>query len=129
MERPEPIRMQSTSDLEKKVEAFKQKHGVFGTLVLECFNVVDPLRCGTMPDEYFGYAERFVKALPAAQVTSNQPEALALFMEVVRRCFYPTQLAEGFVSPDAIRVIASGIQVGMRGAGLTLDTSKWPQNV
>ncbi len=131
MERPEPIRMQSTDYFypEERVEEFKQEHGSFGALVLDCFNEIDPLGCGMMPYEYLGYAKRFIENLLKAQVVSNRPETPELFIEVVRRCFYPTQVAEGIVSPGVINTIALTILEIMPTAGLTLDTSKWPQNV
>ncbi len=113
---------------EAKVEAFLQRHGRFATIVLGSFDAVDPLRCGEIPDEYLGYCERFVENLPKAQVASNDPEALELFVEVVRRTFSANQVAESWVTRETIILIAEKIRRQMLAAKLSLDTSKWPEN-
>jgi hypothetical protein len=93
--------------------------------VLEAFDRIDPLRCGGgMPDEYLGYAKRFVEELPKAQLTSNKPKESKLFTEMVRRCFTANQIVEGWVSCLSIETIASDIYKGMQRAGLDLDASK-----
>lgn len=107
----------------ERVEAFVKDEGLFGAIVLEAFDEADPLRCGIVPDEYLGYAKRFVEALPKAQLTSNKPEALELFTEVVRRSFSANQIAENWVSLESVEAIAKTIYEEMQRHG-PLNTSE-----
>ena len=80
-------------DPDKRVAAFVCKHGIVGHIVLEAWNEVDPLRCLYAPDEYIGYAERFMEGLHNAHRMA--PETLARpdnIGQLVRRSFHAGQL-------------------------------------
>lgn len=97
--------MSHTYDPHAKVRLFTEKHGGLGKLVLNVLSTVDPLFCyfgeQCNPDEYVGYAERFITGL--RENSGNLNESMreqvlpAFVLEVFRRSFYVSQIAQGFV--------------------------------
>lgn len=104
-------------DPRSSVAAFISKRGEAGHTVLLTWNAVDPLRCyygeDSNPDEYLGYAERFIAEIERSVIALNNPVKQTawdtLIRECVRRAFYPTQIAEGWVEIAAIERIAEAI--------------------
>jgi len=85
---------------------------------LRAFNTIDPLSCFFAPDEYLGYAKRFIEGLKNNEIYFNpglRNESWPRFIaELVRRSFYAVQLAEGiWVREGAIEEIAHAIQIGI----------------
>lgn len=119
--------MSHTYNPKTKVADFVAKHGELGRLVLEVFNTVNPLRCyygdDCNPDEYLGYAERFITALERESIFLNgsrKAEVLSGFvLELFRRCFGPTQIVEGWVSESAIEMLRSELFRNFELVGLT----------
>lgn len=106
------------------VHAFLRENGTLGLITYQAFTNVDPFHCyygeDCNPDEYLRYAERFVEALPKAQASANKPNAIELFVEVVRRCFGPTQVVGGFATIKDIEAIAEMIHEAVE----TYDASR-----
>ena len=87
-----PAKIQPTGDdLEANALGFIQKYGQIGQIALEAWNAVDPLHCFHAPDEYLGYARRFIEgATSVSPVTSEW--STSLVEELVRRSFRPSQV-------------------------------------
>ncbi len=105
--------------------ALLEKWGPIGPIVYEAWNEVDPLHCLVAPDEYLGYVERFLAS--AASVTARgsceQSDRLDLVEELVRRCFYISQVcrrkSDGlpWVTAEEISMIATLIEGRVRQLG------------
>ncbi|PJE50947.1 MAG: hypothetical protein COV29_01565 [Candidatus Yanofskybacteria bacterium CG10_big_fil_rev_8_21_14_0_10_36_16] len=97
-----------------RVSGFIQKFGQLGEVALGAWNAVDPLRCCHCPDEYLGYARRFVEGVVRV-IPSEWPNHPDLVEELVRRSFYPTQvvnhtgLGHPWVTAEDIKSIAQHI--------------------
>lgn len=106
-----------TYDPREKVACFAKEYGEVGLAVLFVWNTANPLRCyygdDCNPDEYLGYVERFIKGLDRDLIALNRPvkEGVVerLVRECVRRSFYPSQFAEGWVTNDNIEEIMAMI--------------------
>lgn len=118
-----PANVQATGyDPEAAVSGFIQEHGQIGAIALEAWNAVDPLHCLYAPDEYLGYAKRFVEG--AARVIPSEwslhPD---LVEELVRRSFSPTQvcnhtnLGQPWTTMDDIKAISRFVTEGVEQAG------------
>jgi len=109
----------TTYNPNQRVAKFLQDQGVLGSVVLDAFNTIDPLSCyfgsDCNPDEYLGYAKRFIESLKREEMyfnTSRRNRAWPQFIrELVSRSFGAVQLAEGvWIREGAIEEIASRIQ-------------------
>ena len=97
-----------------RVRFFLDQYGESGKVVLSAYDTIDPLRCGYMPDEYLGYAERYMVSFQYA--LALHPEvwnSVELAEELVRRTFYPAQIVQGFVTLEAIKALAVEIQTNI----------------
>ena len=117
-----------------RVVVFIQEHGKLGEIAMEAWNSVDPFHCLypggyecpcdlQNPDEYLGYAERFVQGFGKASVAlgGSTPE---LVEELVRRSFGASQVvvnpANGlrWVSTEDLKAIAQRIAEQIDGLKL-----------
>ncbi len=96
------------------VAEFISRTGQAGELVLSVYTQHDPLHCyfgeDCNPDEYLGYAERFVESMQRESVFLNDSRKdqawPSLLYELTRRTFGPCQIAEGWVTEEQIKEIA-----------------------
>ena len=104
-----------------RVSEFIEKHGQLGQIALEAWNGVDPLHCLTVPDEYLGYARRFVEGM-ARVIPSEWSDHPDLVEELVRRSFHPTQVCKhksghSWVTTEDIKTISRFIIERVEQAG------------
>ena len=96
-----------TYDPRKRVAGFVSEHGDLAEIVLDAFNTVDPLHCyygeDINPDEYLGYAMRFIATFKA---DSSESKVRELFTDIVRTSFHAEQVSRGFVTEEDIASIA-----------------------
>lgn len=94
-----------THNPHEEVESFVREHGQLGRTVLDAFNSADPLRCyygdDCNPDEYLGYARRFIARLQAARAAE---ETLDL-VELTTKSFHKGQIGK-FADEQAVREVA-----------------------
>jgi hypothetical protein len=114
------------SNAEATVSAFLEEQGQLGVVVLGAWNAVDPLHCFSMPDEYLGYAERFIE-LTTGTIPERWSDYPDLMEELVRRSFHPMQvcfnvrLGQSRVTAESIKSIARLITEGVKRAGIRLE--------
>ncbi len=104
----------SERDALTKVEVFVKENGELGNITIEVWNEVDPLHCLCLPDEYLGYAKRFVRGALGIVDFESWSKQPGLVEELVRRSFHPAQVVEhtsGFlwVTPEEIQKISRRI--------------------
>ena len=120
--------MSHTYNPQALVLSFTKEYGELGILVLEIFNTIDPLSCyygdDCNPDEYLGYAKRFITSLEQDSIwlnNSRRVEVLPAFvLELFRRCFSTSQIAEGWVSEAAITALRDTLLQGLSLCAVTL---------
>jgi hypothetical protein len=118
----------SDYDANECVEKSIHEYGVGLRIALNAWDEVDPLHCAYTPDEYLGYAERFVKSINATLVNEeDEVMRLSLVAEHVRRSFHASQtcynpkLKRPWVSSTDIVRIAREILEAVRKDGLKLE--------
>ena len=109
----------SCYDPHQKVQDFLSEYSKLGRIVLDAFNAVDPLHCyygdDCNPDEYLGYAKRFISRLCDAICEGSFNDPLE-YVSLVEGSFHPGQREEGFLDQDDIYQIAVQIVEGMEQA-------------
>lgn len=87
-----------------KVLATIDRFGVAGGVLVEIFNDVDPLLCfyDYNVDEYCDYINRTLEALEYERGTGLARTTKDLLAEIVRRSFYPSQVAHFLVTPEKL---------------------------
>jgi len=119
----------SGSDPQQQVEHSIEEHGWVVEAALAAFTSRDPLHCyygeDCNPDEYLGYAERFVKMLRQMDVSvdvmrtidGRSLTSLDVIREIVRRTFSPSQLVLGWIKEADIE----GIAVSLVDSGIKMS--------
>lgn len=112
------------------VGAFITKHHIMGAIVLSAWNEADPLSCyygdDCNPDEYLGYAERFIEGLERI-LPEERKRYPHLIAELVRRSFYPSQvcydpkMGRAWAPRSRRRKITRLITEGIAQAGINLE--------
>ena len=106
--RPEGVQP-SDYDPETRVHDFFQEYPESGERVLKSFTEVDPFQVffGNNPDEYLGYAKRFMNALEGKDLGAlSEQEVVGL----IRNAFHVSQIEQGLVQEKNIEDIAKKIR-------------------
>lgn len=101
-------------------DVWYQTFGSYGMLLLGIFSQVDPLKRG-FTTEYIGYAQRLTSEA-RRYLSSEYEQHPDLLLEIVRRCFYPTQVVpntsgHAFVSREDLEKLAVELGVAIREVG------------
>jgi len=94
--------------LNRRAERFEEQRGAQGKLVLNAYWTVRPLAGAKSKLFFVEYAENFMEELLSELCMENLEgiDRTAFVTELVRRSFFPRQIAGGKVSDDKIRQIA-----------------------